>query len=76
MTDLSLALARAIYSRLPIVLLDDVMSGLDSETAANISNRLFGKDGYFRTKNISVVVASNDRESPGGLNLEEEMDSY
>ncbi|KAI0128261.1 P-loop containing nucleoside triphosphate hydrolase protein [Xylariales sp. AK1849] len=55
------ALARAVYSRLPIVLLDDVTSGLDSQMANTLSNRLFGANGYFRTTGISVIVATNDR---------------
>ncbi|KAK9777262.1 putative ATP-binding cassette transporter [Seiridium cardinale] len=57
-----LALARAIYSRLPIVLLDDVMSGLDAKTANILSARLFRNDGYFRRAGISVVLATNDQK--------------
>uniref|UniRef100_A0A093VBK4 Metal resistance protein YCF1 n=1 Tax=Talaromyces marneffei PM1 TaxID=1077442 RepID=A0A093VBK4_TALMA len=41
------ALARAVYSRLPIVILDDVFSGLDSHSTMLISTRLFDQDGHF-----------------------------
>lgn len=56
------ALARAVYSRLPIVILDDVMSGLDSKTASVIVARLFGKQGHFRKAEISVVIATHSRK--------------
>ncbi|KAH8198292.1 hypothetical protein TruAng_007542 [Truncatella angustata] len=54
------ALARAIYSRLPIVILDNISSGLDARTASALCNRLFRYDGYFRRAGISVVIATND----------------
>ncbi|KAK6085469.1 multidrug resistance-associated [Seiridium cupressi] len=57
-----LTLARAIYSRLPIVLLDDVMSGLDAKIANILSARLFRNDGYFRRAGISVILATNDQK--------------
>ncbi|KAK3329761.1 P-loop containing nucleoside triphosphate hydrolase protein [Apodospora peruviana] len=55
------ALARAVYSRLPIVILDDMMSGLDPATAGIIITRLFSKDGHFRKAGISVVLATHSR---------------
>ncbi|KAH8668572.1 ABC transporter [Xylariales sp. PMI_506] len=55
------ALARAVYSRLPVVILDDVMSGLDPKTASIVSTELFGKGGHFRRNGISVVVATHNR---------------
>ncbi|KAJ5728595.1 multidrug resistance-associated protein [Penicillium malachiteum] len=57
-----LALARAVYSRQPIVVLDDVASGLDSRTTALISARLFGQGGYFRQHRITVVLATHSRQ--------------
>ncbi|KAK4443530.1 P-loop containing nucleoside triphosphate hydrolase protein [Podospora aff. communis PSN243] len=38
------ALARAVYSRLPLVVLDDSMSGLDHRTARRISDNLLARD--------------------------------
>ncbi|KAJ5727128.1 multidrug resistance-associated protein [Penicillium malachiteum] len=57
-----LALARAVYSRQPIVVLDNVASGLDSRTTALISARLFGKGGYFRQYGITVFMATRSRQ--------------
>ncbi|OQE25971.1 hypothetical protein PENFLA_c007G05320 [Penicillium flavigenum] len=52
-----IALARAVYSRLDVVILDNVFSGLDSTSIALITNRLFGKDGHFKKLGISVILA-------------------
>lgn len=57
------ALARAVYSRLPVAILDDVMSSLDSKTTSAIVARLFGKEGYFRKAGISVVIATHSRKT-------------
>ncbi|CEJ92591.1 hypothetical protein VHEMI08233 [[Torrubiella] hemipterigena] len=53
------ALARAVYSRLPIVILDDIMSGFDSKTTGNILEKLFSQNGYFRKAGISVILATH-----------------
>lgn len=56
------ALARAIYSRLPVIVLDDVMSGLDPKTAGLVTTRLFDrKTGHARMAGISVVIATHSR---------------
>ncbi|KAK0656433.1 ABC transporter [Cercophora newfieldiana] len=55
------ALARAIYSRLPVVVLDDVMSGLDAKTASLVTTKLFGVEGYFRRAGVSVIIATHSR---------------
>ncbi|KAE8353805.1 P-loop containing nucleoside triphosphate hydrolase protein [Aspergillus coremiiformis] len=54
-----IALARVIYSRPKVAVLDDPFSGLDSKTMALISKRLFGAEGYFRTQGASVVLTTN-----------------
>ncbi|UKZ84066.1 hypothetical protein TrVFT333_011882 [Trichoderma virens FT-333] len=56
-----LALARAIYSKLPVIILDDIMSGFDSQTTGNILASLFSKTGYFRKAGISVVLATHSQ---------------
>ncbi|KAL1869218.1 hypothetical protein Plec18167_007884 [Paecilomyces lecythidis] len=53
------ALARAIYSRLPVLLLDDIFNGLDSKRISDISTKLFAKDGYFRTAGKTVILATH-----------------
>ncbi|KAJ7179600.1 P-loop containing nucleoside triphosphate hydrolase protein [Mycena filopes] len=51
------ALARAVYSRLEVVVLDDVFAALDHETSSTVLNALFGADGLLRSK--TVVLATN-----------------
>ncbi|KAI8290986.1 ABC transporter [Colletotrichum sp. SAR11_57] len=55
------ALARAVYSRHRVIILDDTFSGLDSRTISRISTRLFGQDGHFRQNGISVILATHTR---------------
>ncbi|KAJ5959013.1 ABC transporter integral membrane type 1 [Penicillium vulpinum] len=51
-----IALARAVYSRLDVIILDNVFSGLDSTRIALITDQLFGKDGHFKKRGISVIL--------------------
>ncbi|WDK11393.1 ABC transporter [Colletotrichum graminicola] len=55
----SAALARAVYSRHKVVVLDDVFAGMDARTAHHVSNRLLGPDGIFKKQRTSVVVATH-----------------
>ncbi|POR36613.1 Uncharacterized protein TPAR_03195 [Tolypocladium paradoxum] len=55
------ALARAVYSKLPIVILDDVMSGLDSKTTGTLLSRFFSEEGHFRKAGISVIFATHSQ---------------
>ncbi|KAK6814078.1 hypothetical protein RU639_010488 [Aspergillus parasiticus] len=54
-----IALARALYSRPKVVILDDPFSGLDLKTISLISKRLFGNEGFFRAEGVSVVLSTN-----------------
>ncbi|KAK1991372.1 putative multidrug resistance protein MDR [Colletotrichum falcatum] len=54
-----IALARSVYSRKPILLLDDVFSALDNTTARLVFNRLFGEGGILRKSGITVVLATS-----------------
>jgi len=53
------ALARAVYSRKPIVILDDVFSGLDPVTEDIIFRSLFGSDGLLRRQFQTVILATH-----------------
>ncbi|KAG8415785.1 hypothetical protein J3458_009605 [Metarhizium acridum] len=53
------ALARAVYSKLPVVILDDFTSGLDPKASHTVQTSLFHTDGHFRKAGISVVLAVN-----------------
>ncbi|KAJ7667519.1 P-loop containing nucleoside triphosphate hydrolase protein [Mycena polygramma] len=56
------ALARAVYSRLDVVVLDDVFAALDPETSSTVFGALFGAEGLLRGK--STVLATNNCEEP------------
>ncbi|KAE9983445.1 hypothetical protein EG328_009937 [Venturia inaequalis] len=54
-----LALARAIYARRDLILLDDTMSALDVKTQALIIKNLFSKGGILRQLGTTVVWATH-----------------
>lgn len=53
------ALARAIYGRPGLIVLDDIFSSIDRETAHVIFDRLFGEDGLMRTTGSTVILATH-----------------
>ncbi|KAM0240790.1 hypothetical protein ACHAP5_007825 [Fusarium lateritium] len=55
-----LALARAVYSRRRIVILDDVFSGMDAHTAEFVSRQLLGKQGLLRKQGMTVILATHN----------------
>ncbi|CAI7640695.1 unnamed protein product [Penicillium glandicola] len=55
--DATLDLGTTNASRLDVVILDNVFSGLDSTSIALLTNRPFGKDGHFKKLGISVILA-------------------
>ncbi|TDZ58384.1 ABC transporter atnG [Colletotrichum trifolii] len=55
-----LALARAVYARQELILLDDVFSGLDSGTEDVVFRNLLGSNGLLRGTDTTVVLASSD----------------
>nr|QIW91876.1 TRT [Phialomyces arenicola] len=54
-----LALARALYARETLVILDDVFSGLDAKTEQTVFSSLFGPDGILRQGDTTTVLATN-----------------
>jgi ATP-binding cassette subfamily C (CFTR/MRP) protein 1 len=54
-----LALARAVYARKAIVLLDDVFSALDAKTEQIVFERLLSKQGLFKKHNTTVILATH-----------------
>ncbi len=54
------ALARAVYSRKPILLLDDPFSAIDKTTRNLISVRLFGSGGLLRRLGTTVIYTTHD----------------
>jgi hypothetical protein len=53
------ALARAIYARKEIIILDDSFSGLDAATENHIFHSLIGKDGFLRRSRSTIIMASS-----------------
>jgi ABC-type multidrug transport system ATPase subunit len=56
---LSQALARAIYARCDIVILDDSFSALDGKTENRIVENLLGPEGHFRKMGTTVFLITN-----------------
>ncbi|KAF5653959.1 major facilitator family transporter [Fusarium sp. NRRL 25303] len=54
-----LALARAVYARCEIVILDDSFSALDHNTERKVVSNLLGTQGYFRKTGVTVVLIAN-----------------
>ncbi|KAM3457637.1 hypothetical protein NHJ6243_007726 [Beauveria neobassiana] len=54
-----LGLARSLYSNASIVILDDVLSALDTSTAAAVFRRLFGPGGFLRRRGTTVIMTTN-----------------
>ncbi|KAN0106752.1 P-loop containing nucleoside triphosphate hydrolase protein [Hyaloscypha variabilis] len=53
------SLARAHYSRRPVVVIDDAFSSLDRRVAAAVFHRVFGTDGIQRQQGITVILAAS-----------------
>ncbi|OJJ66207.1 hypothetical protein ASPBRDRAFT_49106 [Aspergillus brasiliensis CBS 101740] len=54
-----LALARAIYSRKTLLVLDDALSAVDSKTAQYVAEALFGVNGVCRRIGVAVMMATH-----------------
>ena len=54
-----LALARAVYAKKSILMLDDVFSGLDADTEELIFRKLFSKTGLLRRHKTTVVLVTH-----------------
>ncbi|KAH9237240.1 hypothetical protein K456DRAFT_1759479 [Colletotrichum gloeosporioides 23] len=57
-----IALARAVYSRQKIIVLDDVFSGMDAHTAKHVSTCLLGTDGLLRRQRAAIIIATHSHE--------------
>jgi ABC-type transporter Mla maintaining outer membrane lipid asymmetry ATPase subunit MlaF len=57
------ALARAVYARRDLVILDDVLSGLDTTTENHVFHSLLGPEGLFRTLQATVILVSSSSMS-------------
>lgn len=58
------ALARALYSRKPVILLDDVLTGLDRETEKSVLEAVFAQQGIVKEAHQTAVLATNSGLHP------------
>jgi ABC-type multidrug transport system fused ATPase/permease subunit len=54
-----LALARAVYARAPLVVLDDTLSALDARTERLVFHRLLSKQGLFQHLGATVILVTH-----------------
>ncbi|KAK6207066.1 hypothetical protein LQW54_007494 [Pestalotiopsis sp. IQ-011] len=54
-----LTLARALYARKPIAVLDDLLSGLDAATHDIVTTRVFGPHGLIRKLGMTAILATH-----------------
>ncbi|ORY18549.1 P-loop containing nucleoside triphosphate hydrolase protein [Clohesyomyces aquaticus] len=54
-----ISLARAIYARKPVVVIDDMLSGLDNTTERLVFDRVFGRNGLLRRMGATVILATH-----------------
>lgn len=54
-----IALARALYARPKIFLLDDILSALDKQTEKHVTDKLFGTMGAFSKLGATVVMVTH-----------------
>ncbi|KAK6611190.1 ABC multidrug transporter [Botrytis cinerea] len=54
-----LTVARAVYARKKIVLIDDCLSGLDSETERHCFHQLLSQDGLIRHTGATIVLVTH-----------------
>ncbi|RDL32356.1 p-loop containing nucleoside triphosphate hydrolase [Venustampulla echinocandica] len=54
-----LALARALYARNDLVILDDIFSGLDAKTERHVFESVLGSHGILRRGGTTTVLATN-----------------
>ncbi|KAK2046745.1 ABC transporter [Colletotrichum somersetense] len=57
-----IALARAVYSGKQVIIMDDNLKGLDSDTASKCFDALFGADGILRQRNQAVLFATHNAQ--------------
>jgi ATP-binding cassette subfamily C (CFTR/MRP) protein 1 len=54
-----LALARALYSRIPILVLDDIFSGLDTQSLKHIAGSVFGSSGIAKRHGLTILMSTH-----------------
>jgi ATP-binding cassette subfamily C (CFTR/MRP) protein 1 len=55
-------LARAVYAQKDVVIIDDILSGLDWATEEVVWNKVFGPQGLLSRHGITVILATHAGE--------------
>ncbi|KAI0201172.1 P-loop containing nucleoside triphosphate hydrolase protein [Astrocystis sublimbata] len=71
-----ISVARAVYSRKSIAILDDVLSGLDTVTEEVVFRGVFGLNGLFRKIGTTVLLATHSVKRLPEANLILAMNEY
>lgn len=53
------SVARALYSEADVMIFDDVLSGLDNDTEAELFRRVYGPGGITRRRSVTVVICTH-----------------
>ncbi|KAK1838251.1 ABC multidrug transporter [Colletotrichum chrysophilum] len=53
------SLARALYLNCDLLIVDDIFSGLDNDTAGEVFRRVFGPDGVIRRRKATAVLCTH-----------------
>ncbi|KAM0326975.1 hypothetical protein ACHAQA_006096 [Verticillium albo-atrum] len=53
------SLARALYLDSDLMLSDDILSGLDNDTASEVFRRVFGPEGVLRRRNATAILCTH-----------------
>ncbi|KAL2882737.1 hypothetical protein SGCOL_001948 [Colletotrichum sp. CLE4] len=53
------SLARALYLNSDLLIFDDILSGLDNDTASEVFRRVFGLDGIIRRRKATAVLCTH-----------------
>ncbi|OAQ97367.1 hypothetical protein LLEC1_01279 [Akanthomyces lecanii] len=53
------SIARAIYEECDLYIFDDVLSGLDNDTARHVFAHVFGSSGVLRERNATVILCTH-----------------
>lgn len=54
-----LSLARAVYARKPVLVIDDMLAGLDNTTEKLVFSRVFSRSGILRQSGATVILATH-----------------
>ncbi|KAF5510100.1 ABC transporter FUM19 [Colletotrichum siamense] len=54
-----ISLARALYQQCDLLIVDDVLSGLDADTAENVFQQVFGNGGLLKRRGTTTVLCTH-----------------